>query len=153
MVTLSLGIQVGGRPVGRVGSGGRVGEGWGKGRVGINPPACLPAYAAWLPSQVVGQELFPAAAAHTITGRPPATPLIHPTARLQVGSWSRVLEDAVRSLINDHGVTVVVASGNSGVDACYVAPGAVGGSRGAGGGVGGWADGRAGRWGAGDCNR
>ena len=41
----------------------------------------------------------------------------------QVGSWSRVLEDAVRSLINDHGVTVVVASGNSGVDACYVAPG------------------------------
>jgi len=29
----------------------------------------------------------------------------------------------VRSLINDHGVTVVVASGNSGVDACYVAPG------------------------------
>lgn len=44
----------------------------------------------------------------------------------QVGSWSRVLEDAVRSLINDHGVTVVVASGNSGVDACYVAPGEAG---------------------------
>ncbi|KAL4418998.1 hypothetical protein ABPG77_000863 [Micractinium sp. CCAP 211/92] len=41
---------------------------------------------------------------------------------IQVGSWSRVLEDAVRSLVNDHGVTVVVASGNSGVDACYVAP-------------------------------
>ncbi|EFN59363.1 hypothetical protein CHLNCDRAFT_137826 [Chlorella variabilis] len=41
---------------------------------------------------------------------------------IQVGSWSRVLEDAVRSLINTHGVTVVVASGNSGVDACYVAP-------------------------------
>lgn len=34
-----------------------------------------------------------------------------------------MLEDAVRSLVNDHGVTVVVASGNSGVDACYVAPG------------------------------
>lgn len=42
---------------------------------------------------------------------------------IQVGSWSRVLEDAVRSLINDHGVNVMVASGNSGVDACYVAPG------------------------------
>jgi subtilisin family serine protease len=42
---------------------------------------------------------------------------------IQVGSWSRVLEDAVRSLINDHGVTVVVAAGNSGVDACYVSPG------------------------------
>lgn len=42
---------------------------------------------------------------------------------IQVGSWSRVLEDAVRSLTNTHGVTVVVASGNSGVDACYVAPG------------------------------
>ncbi|KAI3433663.1 hypothetical protein D9Q98_003472 [Chlorella vulgaris] len=41
---------------------------------------------------------------------------------IQVGSWSRVLEDAVRSLTNTHGVTVVVASGNSGVDACYVAP-------------------------------
>jgi len=41
---------------------------------------------------------------------------------IQVGSWSRVLEDAVRSLVTNHGITVVVASGNSGVDACYVAP-------------------------------
>jgi subtilisin family serine protease len=41
---------------------------------------------------------------------------------IQVGSWSRVLEEAVQSLINNHGITVVVASGNSGVDACYVAP-------------------------------
>jgi subtilisin family serine protease len=41
---------------------------------------------------------------------------------IQVGSWSRVLEDAVRSLVNNHGVTVIVASGNSAVDACYVAP-------------------------------
>lgn len=41
---------------------------------------------------------------------------------IQVGSWSRVLEDAVRSLVVNHGITVVVASGNSGVDACYVAP-------------------------------
>jgi subtilisin family serine protease len=41
---------------------------------------------------------------------------------IQVGSWSRVLEDAVRSLTTTYGVTVVVAAGNSGVDACYVAP-------------------------------
>lgn len=41
---------------------------------------------------------------------------------IQVGSWSRVLEDAVRSLVTNHGVTVIVASGNSAVDACYVAP-------------------------------
>ena len=41
---------------------------------------------------------------------------------IQVGSWSRVLEDAVRSLVVDHGVTVVVAAGNSAVDACHVAP-------------------------------
>jgi len=41
---------------------------------------------------------------------------------IQVGSWSRVLEEAVQSLINNYGITVVVASGNSGVDACYVAP-------------------------------
>lgn len=41
---------------------------------------------------------------------------------IQVGSWSRVLEDAVRSLVTNHGVIVVVASGNSAVDACNVAP-------------------------------
>lgn len=41
---------------------------------------------------------------------------------IQVGSWSQVLEDAVTSLVNDHGITVVVAAGNSAVDACYVAP-------------------------------
>ena len=41
---------------------------------------------------------------------------------IQVGSWSRVLEDAVSALINQHGITVVVAAGNSAVDACYVAP-------------------------------
>lgn len=41
---------------------------------------------------------------------------------IQVGSWSRVLEDAVAALVNTHGITVVVAAGNSGVDACYVAP-------------------------------
>ena len=41
---------------------------------------------------------------------------------IPVGSWSQVLEDAVRSLVSDHGVNVVVASGNSAVDACDVAP-------------------------------
>ncbi|GAB4817850.1 hypothetical protein N2152v2_004896 [Parachlorella kessleri] len=41
---------------------------------------------------------------------------------IQVGSWSRVLEDSVRSLARNYNITVVVASGNSGVDACYVAP-------------------------------
>lgn len=41
---------------------------------------------------------------------------------IQVGSWSRVLEEAVRSLTTNYGITVVVASGNSAVDACYVAP-------------------------------
>ena len=40
---------------------------------------------------------------------------------IQVGSWSRVLEDAVRSVVK-LGVTVIVASGNSAVDACQVSP-------------------------------
>lgn len=39
-----------------------------------------------------------------------------------IGRWSRSLEDAVRSVINDHGLTVVVASGNGGVDSCSIAP-------------------------------
>eukprot|EP00803_Ostreobium_quekettii_P009833 evm.model.scf_1839.3 EVM.evm.TU.scf_1839.3 scf_1839:10638-19103(+) len=39
-----------------------------------------------------------------------------------IGKWSRTLEDTVRALINDHGFSVVVASGNSAVDSCYVAP-------------------------------
>ena len=42
-----------------------------------------------------------------------------------VGSWSRALEESVRNLILDYGITVIVASGNSGVDSCYVAPGNV----------------------------
>lgn len=41
---------------------------------------------------------------------------------IQIGSWSRVLEEAVRSLVQKHGITVTVAAGNSQVDACYVAP-------------------------------
>jgi len=38
------------------------------------------------------------------------------------GEWSAPLERAVRSAILEKGVTVVVASGNSGVDACGVSP-------------------------------
>ncbi|KDD73070.1 subtilase, partial [Helicosporidium sp. ATCC 50920] len=41
---------------------------------------------------------------------------------ISVGSWSKTLEDAARNLILDYGIPIVVASGNSGVDACYVAP-------------------------------
>ena len=37
----------------------------------------------------------------------------------------RILEDAVRSLILSNGITVVVASGNSDVNACTVAPACV----------------------------
>lgn len=41
---------------------------------------------------------------------------------VQEGSWSRVLDDAVRNLISKQGITVVVAAGNSALDACNVAP-------------------------------
>ncbi|GMH35172.1 hypothetical protein BSKO_03040 [Bryopsis sp. KO-2023] len=41
---------------------------------------------------------------------------------VSIGRWSRTLEDSVKSLINTHGIPVVVASGNSGVDSCFVAP-------------------------------
>jgi subtilisin family serine protease len=41
---------------------------------------------------------------------------------VQEGSWSRVLDDAVRNLINKQGITVIVAAGNSALDACNVAP-------------------------------
>ena len=44
---------------------------------------------------------------------------------IAVGRWSRALEDAVKRLVTVHGVVVVVASGNSGVDSCAVAPGNV----------------------------
>lgn len=40
---------------------------------------------------------------------------------IDVGRWSRALEEAVESLVAA-GVVVVVASGNSAVDACHVAP-------------------------------
>jgi len=40
-----------------------------------------------------------------------------------VGEWSRSLEEAARSLIRQFNISVVVASGNSDVDSCYIAPG------------------------------
>eukprot|EP00210_Caulerpa_lentillifera_P001014 g977.t1 len=41
---------------------------------------------------------------------------------VSLGTWSQSLEDSVQELIDIHGISVVVASGNSGVDSCYVAP-------------------------------
>ena len=37
--------------------------------------------------------------------------------------WSQSLEQAARSLITKYNVTVIVASGNSEEDSCYIAPG------------------------------
>lgn len=37
--------------------------------------------------------------------------------------WSQSLEQAARSLITTYNVTVIVASGNSEEDSCYIAPG------------------------------
>lgn len=36
---------------------------------------------------------------------------------------SRSLEDSVKSMIHNHGITVVVASGNGGKDSCLISPG------------------------------
>ena len=36
--------------------------------------------------------------------------------------WSQSLEQAARSLITKYNVTVIVASGNSEEDSCYIAP-------------------------------
>ncbi|KAK9820620.1 hypothetical protein WJX72_012381 [[Myrmecia] bisecta] len=41
---------------------------------------------------------------------------------ISVGQWSRTLEEAVRSLVVNQNITIIVASGNSGVDSCTVAP-------------------------------
>ena len=41
---------------------------------------------------------------------------------VSVGRWSQSLEDSVTTLINDHDIAVVVASGNSAVDSCFIAP-------------------------------
>ncbi|GAX79338.1 hypothetical protein CEUSTIGMA_g6779.t1 [Chlamydomonas eustigma] len=53
--------------------------------------------------------------------------LVHPSVIVMSlgvpeGSWSSTLESAVSSIIKDHGVTVVVAAGNSKSDACSVVP-------------------------------
>ncbi|KAF5834967.1 peptidase S8/S53 domain-containing protein [Dunaliella salina] len=45
---------------------------------------------------------------------------------VSVGAWSRSIEYAVRSLVNEHGITVVVASGNKAMDACHVVPASMG---------------------------
>ncbi|KAF5834968.1 peptidase S8/S53 domain-containing protein [Dunaliella salina] len=45
---------------------------------------------------------------------------------VSVGAWSRSTEYAVRSLVNEHGITVVVASGNKAMDACHVVPASMG---------------------------
>ncbi len=37
--------------------------------------------------------------------------------------WSQPLEQAARNLITKYNVTVIVASGNSEEDSCYIAPG------------------------------
>ena len=37
--------------------------------------------------------------------------------------WSQSLEQAARNLIAKYNVTVIVASGNSEEDSCYIAPG------------------------------
>ena len=53
--------------------------------------------------------------------------LTDPDMRLEHGrctvQWSQSLEQAARSLITKFNVTVIVASGNSEEDSCYIAPG------------------------------
>ncbi|EIE19827.1 subtilisin-like protein, partial [Coccomyxa subellipsoidea C-169] len=44
------------------------------------------------------------------------------------GKWSNALSDTVKTLIEDHSVTVVVAAGNSAVDSCLMSPGNVNGT-------------------------
>ena len=44
-----------------------------------------------------------------------------------VGQWSQSLEQAARNLITHYNVTVIVASGNSEEDSCYIAPGEISG--------------------------
>ena len=41
---------------------------------------------------------------------------------VRAGEWSRALERAAQSLVSDHGVLVVTASGNFRSDACGVSP-------------------------------
>ncbi|KAK9904031.1 hypothetical protein WJX75_002945 [Coccomyxa subellipsoidea] len=56
--------------------------------------------------------------------KPPAVATL--SLGVPVGEWSRSLEEAARSLIRQYNISVVVASGNSDVDSCYVAPADVG---------------------------
>ncbi|EIE20313.1 subtilisin-like protein [Coccomyxa subellipsoidea C-169] len=56
--------------------------------------------------------------------KPPAVATL--SLGVPVGEWSRSLEEAARSLIRQYNISVVVASGNSDVDSCYIAPADVG---------------------------
>ena len=47
---------------------------------------------------------------------------------LQAGSWSQTLQSAVSNLIDNHGITVVVATGNAQADACQITPANVNGT-------------------------
>lgn len=40
----------------------------------------------------------------------------------QAGQWSQTLQASVTNLIQTHGITVVVATGNSQIDACTITP-------------------------------
>ena len=57
--------------------------------------------------------------------RVPGPAVVTLSLGVSLGQWSRSLEDSVRSLVREQGVMVVVASGNSAVDSCFVAPGNV----------------------------
>ena len=47
---------------------------------------------------------------------------------MQAGAWSQTLQSAVSNLIDSHGITVVVATGNAQVDACEITPANVNGT-------------------------
>ena len=47
---------------------------------------------------------------------------------LQAGQWSQTLQSAVTNLIQRYGITVVVATGNSKIDACTITPANVNGT-------------------------
>ena len=47
---------------------------------------------------------------------------------MQAGAWSQTLQSAVSNLIDNHSITVVVATGNSQVDACEITPANVNGT-------------------------
>lgn len=47
---------------------------------------------------------------------------------LQAGEWSQTLQSSVTNLIQKHGITVVVATGNSRIDACTITPANVNGT-------------------------